>query len=253
MTSPSGCNAWATLDDLPAASALLHAPQQWCVYLQQATDVLWAATGRRWNGESDPVSVTVRAAPPRAGEAGWPYSTSWGHCACYAGWHGGQPMWSDGAYTHEAPVAVRMPHRDITAVTAVTLDGEAFTEWRLDGAWLARTDGKPWPTCRDRVQVTYTHGKPPPPGGVAACVELAVELGKSASDDPDVTCRLPERLQSVTRQGISFAALDDMDFLDRGLTGLYSVDLWIKSVNPKNRPQAGRVWSPDIPRARRTT
>jgi hypothetical protein len=136
-------------------------------------------------------------------------------------------------------------------VAAVAVDEVAFTAWRLDGAWLTRTDGCGWPTCRERAIVTYQYGRLPPPAGRLACVELAVEFGRASSDNPDRACRLPQRVQSVTRQGISFAALDDMEFLSEGLTGLYSIDLWVRSVNPYGRSAAGSVWSPDLPRARR--
>lgn len=241
MTAPASCQAWASLDDLPAGVVDMHPPQQWCAYLGIATDVLWSATGRRWRGASLTAEVSLRAAPPRAGESGWPYHSSWGRCGCCAGTAG----------THAAPTAVRLPHGDVTAIVSVTIDGAPFTGWQLDGGWLSRTDGQPWPVCGDRTVVVYRYGKLAPDGGRYACVELAVELGRAGSSSPDQPCQLPKRLQSVTRQGISFAALDSMEFLDDGLTGLYSVDLWIKAVNPHGRRQTASVWSPDIPRARK--
>jgi hypothetical protein len=35
-------------------------------------------------------------------------------------------------------------------------------------------------------------------------------------------------------------------------TGVYSVDLFLKAVNPDNARKPARVWSPDLPRANRT-
>jgi hypothetical protein len=163
------------------------------------------------------------------------------------------PIWAANPFTiagfarHFEPAAVRLPRSDVTAVTEVLLDGAPFTDWRLDGSWLARTDGLTWPVCRDRVSVSYQFGRPPPDGGRVACITLATELGRFASPEPDQPCQLPRRLASVTRQGLTYAALDDMKFLDDGLTGLYSVDSWLRSVNPKGRSQAARCWSPDIP------
>lgn len=232
----------------------MHSPTQWCAFLELATDILWSATGRRWRGSTATVEVVLRAAPPRPGEGAYPYHRSWGHCGCWVGWSEyGFPVWRDLALplTHEAPAAVRLPHSDVTEVVSVEIDGAAFSDWRLDGAWITRTDGRGWPVCHDQTVVTYRHGLQPPPGGRAACVELAVEFGRAASDDPDRACRLPERVQSVTRQGITFDALDDMEFLSQGLTGIYSVDVWIRSVNPYGRPRSGQVWSPDLPIARR--
>lgn len=253
MTAPvSGCSAWAGLEDLPASTAEMHSPQDWCRYLAMATDILWAATGRRWRGPSTTESAVLRAARPRVGEAGWPYDESWGHCACFAGVTADlAPAWAVGPYQHAAPTSVRLPRPDVTAVESVLVDGVAFDGWELDGSWLSRTDGRGWAVCGERTVVAYAFGREPGEGGQAACVELAVEIGRDASGSPDRACRLPRRLTSVTRQGVTFAALDKLEFLDKGLTGLLTVDMWIKSVNPRGRAQSATVWSPDLPRARR--
>jgi hypothetical protein len=247
----SGCSAWASTADLPSTVLDLHSPVQWCLYLEQATDILWSLSGRRWSGPPVSATAVLRAATPRMGEPGWPYHQSWGQCACYLGTAILGPQWSLDVHSHHEPVSVRLPHDDVTTISTVTVDGAAFTAWQLDGSWLTRTDGRGWPACHDRATVAYLHGRPPPRGGVAACVALAVELGRAGSSNPDKACSLPQRLQSVTRQGISFVALDDMSFLDGGLTGVYAIDVWLRSVNPKGRAQAARVWSPDIRRARR--
>jgi hypothetical protein len=252
MTTPAGCSAWADLADLPAGVAELHSPEQWCTYLSIATDVLWSATARRWRGASLAGQAVLRAAPPRAGEGnGWDWHPSWGHCACYGGAGLLGPIWR-GVSQHHEPVKVRLPHGDVTAVTSVTIDGATFTSWRLDGPYLVRTDGRGWPECHDRSIVTYTYGKPPPRGGVAAVVTLAVELGKAAYDgDADVTCRLPERTRSVSRQGITMEVVDPQEYLADGLTGISEIDMWIRAANPSGRRQTATAWSPDIARARR--
>lgn len=260
MTQPVAARGvWATLEDLPVAVAELHSATEWFQILATATDVLWASSGRRWRGEQPPVTVALRAAPPRPGEAGWPYHRSWGQCSCYGGvgYSGGGaliPTWVTSDRDrggHHDPAAIRLPHPDVTAVTSVTVDGLPFVTWRLDGAWLSRTDGNGWPMCGDRASATYSYGRTPPAGGVAACVALASELGRALSSDPDQPCALPQRVQQITRQGITFSDVDDLAFLDKGLTGLLPVDLWLRSVNPYGRAQAGQVWSPDIPRATR--
>lgn len=60
-------------------------------------------------------------------------------------------------------------------------------------------------------------------------------------------CELPTRTTTVTREGISYTMLDPQDYLDRGKTGLPSVDLWIATVNPRRATRAPGVWSPDAP------
>ncbi len=245
-----GGTAWASHNDIPLAPYEMHDPDTWCVYLAMATDILWAASGRRWRGAGRTATATLRAAPPDIGS--WTYHRSWGHCPCYSGIGVLGPVWSVRAAHHE-PSRVRLPHDDVTAVTSVLVDGQPVGGWKLEGAWLVRTDGRGWPMCGDRTVIAYTYGRNPPPAGAALCVELAVELGRASSTSPDRPCSLPKRLQSVTRQGITFAALDDMAFLDAGLTGLYAVDVWLRSMNPKARSQAASVWSPDLTYARRTS
>jgi hypothetical protein len=251
MSTSNGCTAWATFDDLPVEVAPLYQPEDWQPHLDIATDILWSLSGRRWSGPPAAATAVLRAATPRMGEPGWPYHRSWGQCACYLGTAILGPLWSLDVHNHHEPVSVRLPHDDVTTVLTVTVDGGVFTGWQLDGSWLTRTDGRGWPACHDRAVVTYLHGRLPPAGGVAACVALAVEFGRAGSSNPDKACSLPQRLQSVTRQGVSYVALDDLSFLDKGLTGYYPVDVWLRSINPKGRAQAARVWSPSLPRARR--
>lgn len=255
MTSPSpvsGATAWAGLEDIPAGVAELRSGPEWAAHLSTATDILWAATMRRWRGDTLTETVTLRAAPSRQA-GGWAYDRSWGHCPCCAGVTAlGLPRWGSGAHRHVAPYRVRLPRPDVVDVTEVLVDGAAFTGWELDGSWLARTDDRPWRVCGDRTEVTYTFGRPPPEGGKAAVIELAVELARSAAGDgTDQACRLPQRMQSVSRQGLTYEALADLDFLDAGLTGLTGPDMWIKSVNPSGRTQEAAVWTPDAPKARR--
>lgn len=249
MTSPgSSTTSWAQIEDLPEDVVELHHSDMWEWYLALATDVLWASTGRRWRGASLAATASLQPAAPRHGDldrtapSGW--HRSWGVCSCAI------PGW---AYipgrAHPDPVRVRLPHDDVTRVDAVTIDGEPFTAYRLDGPWLTRTDRRGWPVCGDRAEVTYRYGRLAPLAGKAACVELAVELGKGAAGKP---CNLPKRIQSITRQGISYTP-DDMAFLGEGLTGLYATDLFIRSANPHGRTQAASVWSPDLLTARRTS
>jgi hypothetical protein len=89
----------------------------------------------------------------------------------------------------------------------------------------------------------------PPATGVAAARILATEFIKlwSGSDD----CALPSRITSVARQGVSYTILDNQDFIDDMRTGLYIVDLFLKSSNPDKARTKAKVFSPDLPRARR--
>jgi len=59
---------------------------------------------------------------------------------------------------------------------------------------------------------------------------------------------LPQRLKEITRQGVDMAFADPLEFLDKGQTGIYEVDLWLKSVNPAGIRRRSRVFRPDKPR-----
>lgn len=157
---------------------------------------------------------------------------------------------------------VRLPG-PIYSVTQVLLDGEILppTSYRVDNEYfLVRTDGGRWPTCQNMAadateegtwEVTYTRGRPIPAGGEAALSELACELCKACVGDK--SCCLPSRVTSVSRQGVSFAVLDPMTFLKDGMTGIYLVDLWLRSVNPYGLMRRATFLSPDMPNPRRTT
>jgi hypothetical protein len=78
---------------------------------------------------------------------------------------------------------------------------------------------------------------------------LAIEFIKLWSDDD--TCALPQRVTSVARQGVSYTILDQQDFIQEMRTGMYVIDLFIKTVNPDGARRKSKVFSPDQPRARR--
>jgi hypothetical protein len=155
-----------------------------------------------------------------------------------------------------APVALALPGPAM-AVYEVLVDGVALapSAYRLSGDQLVRADGQPWPTCQDLLalpstkgtwQVTYDRGTPVPVGGQIAAGMLAMELAKAACRDS--TCQLPQRIQTITRQGVTIGMLDPFDGLEKGFTGIWLIDSWITSIT---KPQlGGRVYSPDVPLTR---
>lgn len=153
------------------------------------------------------------------------------------------------------------------SVSEVRIDGEVLSElsYRVDNHHLLiRTDGGDWPTCQDMgadpfdddnddntFAITYQRGIPVPEGGQLAAGVLANEFAKAACGDKD--CQLPQRVQTVSRQGVTVAMLDAFDDIDTGHTGIWIIDSWVASVT--KTPTTSRVYSPDIPRSRprRTT
>jgi hypothetical protein len=104
-----------------------------------------------------------------------------------------------------------------------------------------------WRACDD-VTVSYKFGTRPPALGRIAARALADQyiLAMSGSDE----CALPARVTQVSRQGMSWTLLDPQDFLDKGRTGIYQVDLFLTAVNPDGARLRPRVFSPDLHRAR---
>jgi hypothetical protein len=104
-----------------------------------------------------------------------------------------------------------------------------------------------WFTCDD-LTVTYTFGAPPPAMGRIAAQALAEQyvLAMTNSDE----CALPQRVTQISRQGVSWTLLDPQDFLDKGRTGIYQVDLFLTTVNPDGARLRSRVFSPDLHRGK---
>jgi hypothetical protein len=126
----------------------------------------------------------------------------------------------------------------VQEVTEVVIAGEVLddAEYRLEGDLLYRI-GADWPT-QDLTRpldepgtwsVTYTRGNPPPPGAAKLVGLLAAEFLAACSGGK---CRLPRRVQTVTRQGVSYQMVNPVDIYREGRTGLDEIDLWLSSVNP---------------------
>lgn len=119
----------------------------------------------------------------------------------------------------------------------------------VDHSTIQAAAGIPWTPCN--IEVTYSYGNYPPTSGKMAARTLAIEFAKLWSGDDD--CALPQRVTSISRQGVSYTLLDSQDFIEELKTGIYAVDLFLKSVNPDKARARSRVFSPDVPRGRRYT
>jgi hypothetical protein len=146
---------------------------------------------------------------------------------------------------------IRLRGRPVQKIHAVRRRDGALVNpseyYLVDHSTLQAAAGVPWTPCN--TEITYTYGSPPPMLGKMAARTLAIEFAKlwEGSDD----CALPERVTSISRQGVTYTVLDSQDFIDDLRTGVYSVDLFLKSANPDRARAKARVFSPDVPRARR--
>ena len=147
-----------------------------------------------------------------------------------------------------------LPNHRIRSVREVIIDGVVLdpTSYRLAGRRLIRLDGD-WPRCQDDAaadgevgswSVNYVYGRPVDEGGQIATGVYACEIAKSLSG---ADCELPQRVQTVSRQGVTIGFVDPMDFLDKGMTGLYAVDTWLRQVNPAGlKRRAGMLRADDF-------
>jgi hypothetical protein len=168
-----------------------------------------------------------------------PYGGLLGYCG---GCHG---LWTAG-------VQLLYP---VTAVSEVLVDGAVVdaANWQVwNGNILLRTDGKVWPHCQNLLlattetgtfQVSYTHGVPVPSLGVQAALSLAAELVRWWAWT-EGECRLPKRITSLTRQGVTAIAVDPMTIIQEGGTGLPDADLFVASV--MKGPRRARISTPGV-------
>lgn len=157
--------------------------------------------------------------------------------------------------------SLRLPG-PVTDIASITIDGAVVDPdaYRVDNYHLLiRQDGGVWPVCQDMSVdsgvgtfiITYTKGWPVPAGGQVAAGILACEIAKAACQD--TSCALPQRMKTITRQGVSVTLIDEFKDLDEGKIGIWLIDSWVASVMKPRR--GARVYSVDVPHPtpRRTT
>lgn len=245
-------NLWVTPDELGSYANSEFAYEA----CKSASGILWALSGRKYSGVT---TVTERYVcgyrSYRLGASNKTYNaallngtifnipanefdTDWG------------AMTSDGISPESR---IRLRGRPVSKIHAIrNRDGGLIGEhqyYLVDHSTIQATAGTPWTPCN--IEVTYSYGTYPPTMGKMAARTLALEFAKlwSGADD----CALPERVTSISRQGVTYTVLDSQDFIADMRTGIYSVDMFLKSTNPDKARAKARVFSPDVARARRYT
>lgn len=240
------CETWTELSDAEQERATNY-----------ATYVLWAATGRRFG-----------LCPQRVRPCGLQANGSslWGYVQDGATWHpylDSTGTWRNasscigGGCAPRCEVWLPGPVNQVLEVIqdGILVDPDSYVV--DDGRWLVRIDGGCWPahvdlsTDDDRFEVLYVRGEEVPQILKDAAGILACEFAKSFKSQD---CRLPARLSSLTRQGVSMSALDTDSLTRRGMTGIPEVDQVILALNPHSLPARSRVMSLDMlpPRHRRS-
>lgn len=226
--------AWVTADEVAAVCAAAP-PGELTGPIEIASGILFELTGQKWPG---PQSDIVRPCTPllAAGRTGGSSYTPW-IALPTSGWCGCDRPTVCGCPT---PSYVTLPGSPVTSVEQVVVDGVTLgaTQYRLIDSMLIRDDGGTWPCCQDLAaagtepgawQVSYTWGAEPDAAGRYACAVLACELWRAGpgSTSGGGGCRLPQRVTSITRQGVTMALLDPMAMFPDGMTGIPEIDLWL--------------------------
>lgn len=245
------CGPWAGWEDVVAIGVYSSlAEVDVAPLLMPATQILWRMSGRKYSGVCAYTGLRPckrYSGPPVPGLLHW--GSDFGNVAvrqaqfwwgrdCGCGWNECS-CWVD--YLDFGDLS------PVQSVDQVTIDGVVIdpAEYQLfDHGFLVRMGGKVWPT-QQRLDLPTTavgtwsvdlHAGPvPPEDAVMAAAVLAAELAMALGPGTAGECRLPERVQSVTRQGVSYLVADPQQFFGEGRTGLYFPDLFLASANPEGR------------------
>ena len=248
-------NLWTNVEDLGST----YADSDYAYdAVKTASYLLWGMSGRKYSGTTTVTERYVSIFDPylRAGASVLTYSPILVDGDVQNLRLGGSGLYGDDDYLGDGTSSntrIRLRGRKVVKIHTVRdIDGNIIDPsqyYLVEHSTLLAAPGATW--TPSNVEVTYTYGTPPPTAGKNAARMLAIELVKLYEGDD--TCALPQRVTSISRQGISYTVLDNQDFIDDLRTGLYAVDLFLKTTNPDKARARARVFSPDVPKARRIT
>lgn len=266
------CNPWVLSSDIagqpdcgaiPAAVLALAATY--------SSNVLYRLSGKEYTGSGcGPVTERPVWRPHDSDERMLNHGIgNFGTAASYGFAGSDLPTSFGGHFGAVNPAEVELSSYPVNAVSLVKIDGvvippaeyyiqdyRTLVRVRIDGT-TPPTERYGWPSFQridlpdtqpGTFSVTYTYGRDVPEDGKLAAMVLGAELAKAQAG---MNSALPRRVTSIMREGVSMTVLDSHDFLEEGRTGLYEVDLFLKSVNPNKNAGRAQVWSPDIGRSRR--
>lgn len=255
MTAPASIvTSWATIDD-PACercSAGLSDTAKNALpdMLHFASVILYEFTGHQWPGEH-----TDKIRPSG--------------CSCRG--YEIHPLADGTSWLHHGVTEIVLPGYPVNSIVAVKLNGSVVPagEYRVDD-WRRLVYVPPssggvggWP-CSQRLdapvtedgtfEVEYKWGAAPPTEGKTCAAVLACQLAIACQPDPAKNgCRLPQRVTSISRQGVSMAILDPLTLFAEGKTGLTEVDMWLDSLRYGQAHRPAQITRPGKSRSRRTT
>ena len=228
-----------------------------------ATELLYRMSGKQFAGECGPVTARPLARPVNSDKRNLVYR-NWG----YGGYGSSNSMFLGAPpvvsqYGPGYAPEIECYDFPIREILLVKIDGVVIPpdEYELrefkrlirirPTAESVPTERWGWPTSQipdlpDTQQgtfsITYTYGADPGIGGINAAIVLAQYLALPQLGDPT---RFPSRVSSFTRQGVSAQVVSPIDMINKQMTGIPEVDLWLLAVNPTKARKQATVWSPD--------
>lgn len=227
-------NLWVTPEELGAQADSEYAYEA----CKTASFLLWGMSGRKFSGVT---SVTEIYQQTLGG--------SFERSALLQNQSSSYVLFESMITSARTGMSIRLKGRPVSEVTAVRVGGEFLNP---DEFYLTdHANLKFFRPVSGNIEVTYTYGQLPPTAGRMAARMLAQQFALmwEGSDE----CTLPDRVTSVSREGISYTILDQQDFVADLRTGVYAVDLFLKTVNPDRALKRAKVFSPDVPRGKRPT
>lgn len=231
-----------------------------------ATEILYSLTARQFTGNCGPVTIRPVQRPSNADTRGWVFAGGggWGYGwgASATGNLGQPPVMA--LYAEDRGPYIELYDYPVNEIVQVKIDGVVIPsdEYELrENKWLIRMIPTPsytpterwgWPTSQVQYlpdteegtfSVTYTYGQDPGTMGRLAAKALAENIAMPLFGDAN---KYPERVTTITRQGVSAQIASVIDIMKSGGTGIRTVDLWIMSVNPNKLRRKPVVSSPDI-------
>lgn len=252
---PQPCTPWITGEDVVDCCSVETTDSALFEDVAvQASEILFAISGRLFSGECGPKIVRPSCDPCWCG-----YQVlSRGHIV--GPWDWGYPLtyFCDSCLVACSPSLVKLSGYPVREISEVLIDGVALvegTDYRLyNGRYLMRLNDGRWPFSQDLTladseentfSVTYTYGADPPQIAVAAAAQLACELYKACSGDN--TCALPSGVTRIQTQGLTIDRLAFTTWAFSGgawKTGLSLVDAFLAAYNPSGLMRRPRFYSP---------
>lgn len=251
------CPGWPTD---PAAWTPQH-----LLAVEIATDMLWRRTAGRYGLCPELIRPCRQGCTPDGFGTGFLFSRDTFPLSPYQDHHGRWFNFGCGCGPQSCscrPLCSIWLPGPVNAVVEVRIDGDVIPadQYRLnrrtDKGELVRVgglEGPCWPTCQNlelpntepgTFSILYLRGKAVPTAGQRALGSLACEIYKQCVGAAG--CRLPERVRTVTREGVTYDMFDPGEWLEDGYTGLRDVDTWLSSVNPHHLRQPSAVFSLDV-------